>query len=159
MMQHAHRLTRVLTVFCVALAAGAFASAQSVPEELSRLAAKARLSEPVMDWCRGDLEPAGSAPFAVAVGSRRGGRYLVLQRDGTAVDLAAYRDAPSLACYTPAEARKLDSTISRSETIAGKITPSGNTAIVCGFVDDTTAVCWQYSPVDRKFVKVGGWTT
>ncbi len=159
MPQQSDRVKRVLAMVSIALAAGAFASAQSVPEEVSRLAAKAGLSQPVMKWCRADLEPGGSAPFAVAIGSAAGGRYLVLRRDGATVDLAAYRDAPSLDCYTPAEARKLNATISRSETIAGKITPRGSTAIVCGFVDNTTAVCWQYSPADRKFVKIGGWTT
>jgi hypothetical protein len=148
-----------LTMCSIALAAVAFASAQSVPHELSRLVAKARLPRPVMGWCRGDLEPAGSAPFAVAIGSRGGGRYLVLQRDGATVELATYQATPSLACYTPAQARKLNATLSQSETIEGQIRPRWSTTVVCGFVDNTTAVCWQYSLVERKFLRVGGWTT
>ncbi len=152
-------MKRVLIVCSIALAAGALASAQSVSQELSRLAAKARLPQPIIGWCRGDLKPADSAAFAVAIGSRDGGRYLVLRRDGATVELATYQRTPSLACYTPAQARKLNATLSRSETIEGKITPRWSTTVVCGFVDNTTAVCWQYSPVERKFVRVGGWTT
>jgi hypothetical protein len=37
--------------------------------------------------------------------------------------------------------------------------PRFNTTVVCGFLEDTVAECWQYSPDDRAFVKVGGWTT
>ena len=31
--------------------------------------------------------------------------------------------------------------------------------LMCGFIDDTTAQCWQYSPADRSFVRVGQWIT
>ena len=152
-------MKRVSIACSITLAAAAFASAQSVPRELAGLAAKARLPSPVMSWCRGDLEPAGSAPFAVAIGSPGGRRYLVLQRNGATVELATYDGTPSLACYTPAQARKLSATLSRSATIEGQIRPRWSTTVVCGFVDNTTAVCWQYSLVERKFVRVGGWTT
>jgi hypothetical protein len=47
----------------------------------------------------------------------------------------------------------------RSDTIHGHLAPRWNTTIVCGFVDDTNAVCWQYSPADRALVKIGEWVT
>ncbi len=159
MMQQTNRMKRALMAGSLALAAGAFASAQSVPQDLSRLAAAAGLAQPVTAWCSGHLQPGDSAPYAVAIGSQGSGRYLVLQHDGATVELAAYEGAPKVSCYTPAEARKLNTTISHSETIQGKITPRWSTTVVCGFVENTTAVCWQYSPADRKFVKIGGWTT
>jgi len=133
--------------------------AQGVPRVVSELAARAGLRVPVMSWCRGDFGPAGASPFAVAVGSPGAGRYFVLMHDGATVELAEFEGSPSLACYTPAEARKLDAAMSQSETIEGRITPRWSTTVACGFVDDTTAVCWQYSPVDGGFVKVGGWIT
>ncbi len=98
--------------------------------------------------------------YAIAVPSpAAGGRYLILQRDAPAVELATYVGRPSLSCYTVAEAKKLNVTISQSETIEGSVAPRWSTGVVCGFVDATISVCWQYSPVDLRFVKVGGWTT
>ena len=75
------------------------------------------------------------------------------------MELAPFKGAPELACYTPAEARKIDETIRQSATISGKVAPMFATTVVCGFVEDTTAMCWQYSPKTRAFVKVGEWQT
>lgn len=88
-----------------------------------------------------------------------GGRYLVLETDGTVAELAAFTRRPDLSCYSRAEAERLNVSIARSATIQGEVSPRWNTAVVCAFVDETTAVCWQYSPVDRMFVKVGEWVT
>jgi hypothetical protein len=84
---------------------------------------------------------------------------MVLQSDATVVELASFARGADLSCYTRAEAQKLNDTIARSATIHGEIAPRWTTAIICAFVDDTTSVCWQYSPADRVFVKVGGWVT
>ncbi len=73
--------------------------------------------------------------------------------------LGACAEAPELACYTAADARKLNESIRRSATISGSVTPAFATTVVCAFVEDTSAVCWQYSAKARAFVKVGDWQT
>jgi hypothetical protein len=88
-----------------------------------------------------------------------GGRYLVLEADASVKELGSFTRRPDLSCYSRAEAEQLAVTIGRSPTIHGQITPHWNAAVICTFVDDTTSVCWQYSPDDGVFVKVGGWVT
>jgi hypothetical protein len=135
------------------------ASAQPVPADLRALAVKARLDAAIAGWCRGPLRAGRPGSYVVAAAAATGGRYLALDADGTSVELASFTGTPELSCYTPAEARKLDRTIRESETIHGSIAPRWRTTVVCGFLDDTTAACWQYSPAARAFVRVGGWIT
>jgi hypothetical protein len=132
---------------------------QKTPAELVALVAKARLDGTVTAWCRAEFRSGRPGAFAVAVTRAPGGRYIALQEDGRATELASFSRKPDLSCYSRAEAEKLDRSIRQSETIHGQITPRWNTTVVCGFVDDTTAECWQYSPTDRLFVRVGRWTT
>ena len=143
----------------VGLAVGSLALAQSAPAELSALAAKARLDRPVAAWCRGEFRTVHPGAFAVAISSPAGGgRYLVLESDASVKQLGSFTRYPDLSCYSRADAEQLAITIS-SATIHGQITPRWNTAVICTFVDDTTSVCWQYSPDDGVFVNVGGWVT
>ena len=132
---------------------------QPVPAELAASIAKAQLPGTVASWCRGRFRPGGRQEYAVAIARERDGSYIVVDGGGTAVTLAAFSDGAELSCYTPAEARRINGTIAKSETISGRITPRWNTTVVCGFVESTSAVCWQYSPSRREFVKIGGWTT
>jgi hypothetical protein len=88
-----------------------------------------------------------------------GGRYVAIHADGRVSELASFRTSADLTCYTPAEARRIDTTIRQSETIQGAVRPRWNTTVVCGFLDDTSAVCWQYSTAQRRFVEVGRWIT
>ena len=155
-MLHIRRLTTVLSL---ALVAQVMVSAQTVPTELSALIARARLSSPVVGWCRGEFRSGNSGSYAVAVSSAAGGRYLVVEFDATVVELGSYTGRADLACYTPAEAQKLHVAIQQSDTIEGGIASQWGTTVVCAFVDATTSVCWQYSPTDRRFVRVGGWVT
>ena len=144
----------------VALAAASIVAAQPAPPELSVLAAKARLDRPVAAWCRGEFRSGRPGAFAVAVASPAGaGRYLVLETDASVVDLGSFTRAADLSCYSPAEAEKLNVTIGRSDTIHGEIAPRWSTTVVCGFVDATTAVCWQYSPLESAYIEVGHWVT
>ena len=153
-------MNRLAGLISIALSAASIAAAQPVPSELSALAAKARLDRPVTAWCRGVFRSDQSRAYAVAIASAAGGgRYVVLASDATVTELASFTRSADLACYTRAEAQKLNVTIGRSETIHGQITPRWSTAVICAFVDDTTSVCWQYSPADGGFVKVGGWVT
>ena len=152
------RVSRLVAV----LASAALASAlqQPVPVELKALAQRAAIEGSIAAWCRGEFIPNRRGAFAAAIGSPSGGgRYVVLHGDATVTELARFASGPDLACYTRAAAAKLDTTIKRSETIQGQVRPRWNTTVVCGFLDDTTAECWQYSPGARKFVKIGGWTT
>ena len=146
-------------VVCV-VAAAAFAGGTTVPPELSVLVAKAGIKEPLAIWCRGDFQLRTPNTFAVAAPrSNGGGHYLVLGLTETAIELASFSDGADLACYLPDEARKLNESISGSEAIQGGISPTLNTTVVCGFVDYTSAVCWQYSPATGAFIKVGEWVT
>ena len=130
------------------------------PAELSALVAKARVEGAIAAWCRGELRAGRSGGFAVALSaSRGGGRYMALDADGTVTELAAYTGSAEVSCYSRAEARRLNDTIRQSQTIHGEVTPRWNTAVVCAFVEETSAVCWQHSPDGRTFVKVGGWVT
>jgi hypothetical protein len=40
-----------------------------------------------------------------------------------------------------------------------RVAPAFSTTVVCGFVEETSAVCWQYSPAARAFIKIGEWQT
>jgi hypothetical protein len=132
----------------------------AVPPELSALIAKARVDGQLAGWCRGEFRAGRRNAFAAAVASTgRGGRYLVLDGDGEVVELAAFKGGADVSCYTPAEARKLGESIRLSDTISGHIVPKFATTVICAFVEDTEAVCWQYSPAAGAFVKIGEWQT
>jgi hypothetical protein len=147
-------------LFWLTFAVSSIAAAQPVPSELSAWAAKARLEGAIVASCRGEFRSGRPRGYAVAIASQpKGGRYLVVESDATVVQLASFVGGADLSCYTPAAARKLDRAIGESEAIHGQIAPRWRTTIVCGFVEDTRAVCWQYSPASREYVKVGGWIT
>ena len=144
----------------IALAWVSIATAQSVPAQLAEVAAKAGLDRPVTAWCSGEFRAGRPGAFAVAVTSvAAGGRYLVLESDAIIHELGPFTRRPDLSCYTRAEADRLNVTIGRSDTIHGQLAPRWNTAVICAFADDTVAVCWQYSPDEGVFVRVGGWVT
>ena len=148
--------TRVLAlVLASAVSSGAW---QGPPAELSAIASAAGIEQELSGWCRGEFRAGYADTFAIAVGSS-GGRYLVVERNSSPIELARFTGKPSIACYSRSEMRRLADSIRRSPTIHGGVTPRWNTATVCGFVDNTTSVCWQYSPDDRTFVKVGEWVT
>lgn len=142
------------------LAGAAVAAPAPRPAELDALLAKARIDDPVAAWCAGAFASGRPAGYAVAVASPRGGgRYLALGVNEAPVVLAPYSGGADLACYSAAEANGLNRSIAGSRTIHGRISARWDTAVVCGFVENTHAVCWQYSPKDRTFVKVGEWVT
>jgi hypothetical protein len=145
----------------ISAAVGTLSAAQRVPPpDLTTLMTTARVDGTLVGWCRGQLRAGRPDGYAVAIASATaGGRYLVLGDDATVVELAPFAEAPELACYTPAEARKLNQSIGSSATISGGVAPAFTTTVVCAFVEETSAVCWQYSPKARAFVKVGEWQT
>lgn len=152
-----------LQFLVISAAATALAAAQPAalpPRDLSAMVAKARVDGTVASWCRVQFRAGRSNAYATAVTSPTGGgRYLVLDGDAAVVELASFKSAPDLACYTPAEARKLSETIQTTETVSGRVVPRFATTVVCAFILETHAVCWQYSPAARAFIKVGEWLT
>ena len=144
---------RVSRVLVGLLLAAATAGAQ-VPSAARKLAAAAGITEPVAAACQGQFRP-GQRGFAIAAG----GRYLVLDGSGTPAELATFEGKPDLSCYSRAQARDLHRDIQRSDTLSGRVAPRYDTTTICAFVDATTATCWQYSPAERAYIEVGGWTT
>ena len=154
-------MTRLLLCLAISAAAGRLSAAQGVPPpHLTTLMAQAHVEGTLIGWCRGQMRSGRPDGYAVAIASAKGGgRYLAVGDDATAVELAAYAGTPELACYTPAEARKLNQSMRRSDTISGGVTPAFATTVVCAFIENTSAACWQYSATARAFVRVGGWQT
>ena len=148
----------IALLLAIAMLAQAPRSPQ-LPPELTALRAKANLTGDVTAWCRAHFRPGAPVAFAIAVVSEKGRRYAALDSNGSVTDLATFAGDADLSCYSRAEAAKLSASMKRTETVVGGIAPQWDTTTVCGFVDATTAQCWQYSPVARLFVQVGGWTT
>jgi len=127
--------------------------AGGLPSDVATLAGKAAPEARVYSWCRGDQG------YAAALMLTRPPRYVFLHEDGRVETLATYQFQPDITCYSRSEAEKLNATIRDSETIEGSIKPLWDATVICGFVQPTEAVCWQYSPQERKFFRVGGWIT
>lgn len=146
--------------FLLAIWAAAMFSAQAnPPADLPEMIAGARVDGRLVA-CRAQFRDGRAHGYAVAVSlPAGGGRYLAVDRAGVVGDLAPFKGAADLACYTPAEARKLDASIRSSDTISGRIAPLFATTVVCAFVNETSAQCFQYSMKARAFVKVGEWQT
>jgi len=142
------------------LSGAAHVAADQLPPGVLALAAKAEVREPIVAWCKGTFRPEKPIAYALAVSrSGIGGRYLAIDSDGQVTELASFTGGADLACYTPTEAKALSASIANSETIQGSIAPLHKTTVVCAFVEETAAACWQYSTADKAFVRVGGWTT
>ena len=150
-----------ITIAALCLATGRPVSAfPPVPAALSALLSAQGVTKPVSAWCQGEFRAGRPAAFAVALQSGDGGgAYVVIDAGTPIVELGTYARQPALDCYSRADADKLDDAIRRSQTIHGRVTPRWKTAVVCGFGDDTSATCWQYSPADGTFVEIGRWIT
>ena len=142
------------------LTGAALAAPPPRPAELDALLVRARVEGQVKAWCAGKFVSGRTGAYAVAAPSPGGGgRYLVLGVNEAPVVLAPYSGSADLACYSAGEAKGLNRSIAGSRSIQGRISPRWNTSVVCGFVENTNAVCWQYSPTSKAFVTVGEWVT
>ena len=83
----------------------------------------------------------------------------MLEEDGTVEELAMFSGDAEVSCLSLTDAEQLGADIRGSLTIKGDVVPRWTTAVICGFVEDTSAVCWQFSPEDGQFLEVGGWIT
>ncbi|MBI3374313.1 MAG: hypothetical protein HY017_21525 [Betaproteobacteria bacterium] len=152
--------SRYAVLLCFAICTAAFAAPRPIPADLAALVASARIEGKVLAWCPGEFRSRHPGAFAIAFSSTKpGGRYLVLDPDGSVDVLASFNDDADLSCYSPADAQKLSSAIRGSRTVHGRVSPIGAATVVCEFVDNTHSVCWQYSAKARAFVKVGEWVT
>jgi hypothetical protein len=126
---------------------------------LSALLSRTPYEGRIETWCRAAFDTSGAPGFAVALGTARGTVYAAVRSDAQIVLLADFSGGADLSCYTRRETEKLDASIRASETIDGAVKPRWDATVVCGFISNTEAVCWQYSPSEKTFVRVGGWTT
>lgn len=149
---------RLCVALMAAASAGAVLPAQPAPD-LTALLARAGVTAPVSASCRGEFRPGHPADYAAALGAAPDGRYIVLQDDGQTQELASFAGKADLSCYTVREADRLNDTIAQSTTMNGRVVAEWDGAVVCGFIEPTIALCWQYAPEARKFVRIGGWTT
>lgn len=155
------RLPDVTTIspFVTLVLAATTSFGQPPPPDLAALVTRDGSGGRVMAWCRGEFRPDRPGAYAVAIANAHGSQYVVLDAHGTSTVLGAFSGGADLACYSPAAAAALSVSIRRSTTIQGRIAPRWKTSVVCGFIDNTTARCWQFSPSARAFVRVGGWVT
>ena len=132
---------------------------EAVPPTLATLLYGTPYEGRMNAWCRASLGGGKPDAFAVALVSAQGTRYAVVFDDRRIVTLADVSGRSDLTCYSRADAEKLNATIRSSATIDRSVTPKWGSTVICGFVRDTEAVCWQYSSQEKKFVRIGGWVT
>lgn len=136
------------------------AHGQQAAADLAPLLARAGITATPLASCRGEFRIGHQGEYAVALpDSAAGGRYAVVQDDGSVQALAAFAGTPDLSCYALRDADRLNDTIARSQTMNGRVVAEWDGTVVCGFIEPTIALCWQYAPEQRTFVRIGGWTT
>lgn len=155
-----HRRAALVALSAALLAYGATTfTAQQGTADLAPLLAKAGVAGTAVASCRGELRVGHPDDVAVAVSEgAAGGRYVAVM-DGTAYELFPFSGTPELSCYTVREADRLTAAIAKSDTINGRVTAEWDGTVVCGFIEPAVAVCWQYAPERKGFVRIGGWTT
>ncbi len=160
MVRHRVRRTARAALFGAMLTCGvAWLSAQQGSADLAPLLAKAGVAGTAVASCRGELRLGHPDDVAIAVvDGGAGGRYVAVM-DGTAYELAPFAGKPDLTCYTVREADRLTAEIAKSDTINGRVTAEWDGTVVCAFIEPTIAVCWQFAPERKAFVRIGGWTT
>lgn len=147
----------VMVVTCAPHVSGS--QAPGAPDLTVRLSRAGVAATPLAS-CRGEFRIGHSDEYAVALPAGASeGRYAIVQDDGVVAELSAFTGKPDLSCYTLREADRLNETIARSSTINGRVTAEWDGMVVCGFIEPTIAICWQFAPEERKFVRIGGWTT
>ena len=151
-----------LVGLAVASIVDATLQAQLQSSEMRQLADKAGFGPQVVRWCPVDPAAGHARVYAVAVANvsgGRGGRYLVLDPDGSVTPLATYAGDVDLSCYPRERADELAAAIKGSDTIEGELTPRWSATVVCAFTESTEAHCWQFDPGSRRYVEVGHWRT
>jgi len=155
----ARRAAVFAALLAVGLACGVDAAAQPTSPDLAALLTNAGVAGTAVASCRGELRVGHPDDVAIAVsGGAAGGRYVAVM-DGTSYELSPFSGKPDLSCYTVREADRLTAEIAKSDTLNGRVTAEWDGTAVCAFIEPTIAVCWQYAPERKAFVRIGGWTT
>jgi hypothetical protein len=158
-------LVRRVSAFGVSVGLAVLANravAQVRPPELVARAAALGLSGPILRFCPAEFEPGRRGGFAIAmrVPQETKGRYLAIDVDGPALELGTFTGDVDLSCYDAEQVTQLGAALKESgSAMHGQIVPRWTTTTVCGFVEPTRAICWQFDPSTRRFVEVGQWTT
>jgi len=156
---------RLRTLVALSSLAGAAvtidAAAQLQSPEMRQLADRAGFGPQVVRWCPVDPAPGRPRAYAVAVKSPAGGgRYLVLETDGTVLPLLPYSGDVDLSCYPRERADEVSAALKASTNVVqGQLVPRWNATVICAFVESTQAVCWQFDPDRQSYVEVGRWRT
>jgi hypothetical protein len=135
------------------------AQGQQAAADLAPLLARAGINAAPLASCRGEFRVGHQNEFAVALPGPDGGRYVIVQDDGRTQALGTFAGKPELSCYSLREADQLNDTIAKSTTMNGRVVAEWDGMVVCGFLEPTIALCWQFAPEDRAFVRIGGWTS
>ncbi len=156
------RVLTILATLVAPLSGGAVWAGDSPAVTLDRLTALLAADyegQVAVVYCMASFDSDGETDLAFATVStgRPAGAYFVTM-GGRLVELAPHSVAsPDLQCLGAREAEELDQAIKASEGIHGGITGSGAGSDICGFVEDTRAVCWGYDDATGSAVVVGGW--
>lgn len=127
--------------------------------DVATLLSRAGVTAAPLTSCRAEFRIGHPGEYAVALPAAEGGRYVLVQDDGQTQALTSFTGTPDLSCYSLRDADRLNDTIAKSSTMNGRVVAEWDGAVVCGFLEPTIAVCWQYAPESRTFVRIGGWTT
>lgn len=134
--------------------------AQLRPPEMLELVAKAGFEGTVVRWCPAEIETGRARVFVVAVNPSQGERrYVVLDPDGSVTPLAPYAGTADVSCYPRERADEVGAAMKASDTVTGQLAPRWNSTVICAFVQETEAACWQFDPGGKRFVEVGRWRT
>ena len=153
------RVAPAAVLAALVLATGVGVSAQAASPDVAALLSKAGVAGTAVASCRGEIRIGHPEDVAVAVSEgTAGGRYVAIL-DGTAHELSTFSGKADLACYTVREADRLTAEIAKSDTLNGRITAEWDGTAIRAFIEPTIAVCWQYAPERKAFVRIGGWTT
>lgn len=155
---------KFLAIFLALVSSGANAAEEADKAVRDRLAALLNAPEykgsVVVNYCIADFDMDGKVDYAfgTVINSQMSGIYVV-QLGDRLIELAPHNTGSDLQCLDARKAGELNNTIEASEGIHGGIESSGPGDIVCGFVNETEAVCWKYDKSTNSFVVVGGWIT
>jgi hypothetical protein len=157
-MTRVHHRVRAAAVLAIGVSLSA--AGQPADADLAEALSRAGIHDRVDASCRGAFRVGHDREFAVALASQGGGgRYVVVLDDGSHDQLSEFSGKPDLSCYTVTEADRLNASIAKSDTINGRVVAEWDGAVVCGFIEPTIAVCWQFAQEQKRFVRIGGWTT
>ena len=122
----------------------------------------------INSYCVGSFKQEGEFEYLLGIVNpiNGEGEYVVLLGD-TNTRIEKFTLAPSwqeslpnVKCFSDMEAKRLNSTIKNSESIAGQINPLNHFDVACvaPYNSHKAFICYSYSIKKSGFLGVGGWT-